>query len=125
MAITLAKVSHPNQIETQFEFGPFKAVVKTVTLDNSYLTTGEVVTAAQVNMTVLLGVIDMNGGGGLSVTNGSASLPVIVKRSANQKQVTFQPQGYDGASAGKANLEEKANAFDASLYSGNFLFIGY
>ena len=42
-AITLTKVAHPNQFDTQINFGDlFRGRVVTVTLDNSDLTTGEV-----------------------------------------------------------------------------------
>lgn len=126
MPITLAKVANPNQFETVTDFGGFfKGVIKTITLDNSYLTTGEIVTAAQVGFSRIYGVIDLQGGAGFTNAAGTQTLPAMVKTNATNSQVTFQPQRYDGASAGKANLEEVANAVDLSLFSGKFLFIGH
>ena len=125
MAVTLAKVANPNQIETVIDYGPFKGVFKVVTLDNSYLTTGEVVTAAQVGFRVIVGVVDLQGGAGFSNAAGTQTLPALAKVSATGSQVAFQAQRYDGASAGKANLEEAAATTDLSLFSGKFLFIGY
>lgn len=121
MALTLTEVPTINQIVQEFPLGSMKARVQDVLFDNSYPTGGEVVTAASLGWSALFGAIVM-----LDATNaaGTLTMPVMVKPNAAKTQVTLQLAGYDGASAGKASLEEKANAFDASLFTARIMWLG-
>ncbi len=120
MAITIADVATPNAAQTS-GLNQFKWRFKDITFDNSYPTTGEVVTATQVNLNMLVGVIP-----GLAVTSdGAAALPVYGEVNSTGSQATLQIYRYDGASAGKASLEEAANTFDASTFTVRLWFFGH
>lgn len=122
MAVTVADVANPNGAQTELSaFAPFRARFIDVTFDNSYVTTGEPLTTAMLGWNVLFGAIPL---GLASNAAGTLSMPVVVKSNAAQSQLTLQLQRYDGASAGKASLEEAANAFDASLFTVRLLVLG-
>lgn len=123
MALTVAQVSRPNARTSETTIGEFKLRVLDVTFDNSYPTTGEVLTAASIGWKYFYGglvpiAIAVNAA-------GTASLPVYIEPNSTGTQVTLQLFRYDGASAGKANLEEAANAFDASLFTARLYLLGY
>lgn len=122
MALTIANVSTPNATINEFSFGPYRARLIDVTFDNSYLTTGEILTAASLGWNQVFGAITITPPANAA---GTASMALLVKKATNNKQVTLQLQRYDGASAGKANFEEAANAFDASLFTTRILILGY
>jgi hypothetical protein len=122
MALTVTDIATPNAAATEFPLGIFKAKLVDVTFDNSYPTTGEVLTAASRSWIQIFGAIPVT-----PPTNaaGTASMGLVVKKNATNTQLTLQLQGVDGAAAGKANLEEKANAFDASTFTTRLLLLGY
>jgi hypothetical protein len=123
MAVTNAKVSHPNQQETAFPVGMFKGVIRQITFDSSYPTTGEVVTAASLGFQKI-DFSFVEGGSFAHNAAGTASVGVKVVPNAARTQVTLFLYRYDGASAGKASFEEAANAFDASTFSTRIMFLG-
>lgn len=121
MALTLAEVSHPNAGQTTFSFGPFKATFKTVTFDNSYPTTGEIVTAAALGWNGLIGAICFSGG--IANTAGTLAHVIVARPDAAQSQVALQ--AIETGTAVDSPLKEATNAADLSTYSAVFLFIGY
>lgn len=123
MALTLAQIARPNSVISEFQFGEFKCRVLDVTFDASYPTTGEIITAASLGWNYLYG----NLGGSPIAMNaaGTLAMPVWIKPNTSGSQVTLQLMRYDGASAGKASLEEAANAFDASLFTVRVYLLGY
>jgi hypothetical protein len=122
MALTVTNVSTPNALINEFSFGPYKARLVDIAFDNSYLTTGEVLTAASLGWVQVFGAIVLT-----EPTNsaGTLMLPVVVKKNTANSQLTFQLYRYDGGAGGKASLEEAAPAFDASTFTGRFLILGY
>ena len=123
MAVTVAQVSRPNAAISETTVGEFKLRVVDVTFDNSYVTTGEPLAATALGWSYFYGHL----GGTAIATNatGTLALPVIVKPNASGSQVTLFLYRYDGASAGKASLEEAANAFDASTFTARLYLLGY
>lgn len=122
MAVTIAEVSNPNGAQTEFPFGIYKARIVDVTFDNSYVTTGEPLTAINLGWNGIFGAIPLTQAGNAA---GTLAMPVHIKPNSTLSQVTIQLLRYDGASAGKASLEEAANAFDASLFTVRLLVIGF
>lgn len=123
MALTLAQISRPNSAISEFQFGEFKCRIMDVTFDASYPTGGEVLTAASLGWNYLYGSL---GGNPIAMNAaGTLGIPVYVEPNAAGTQVTLQLLRYDGASAGKASLEEAAAAFDASLFTTRLYLLGY
>lgn len=123
MPVTVTQVSRPNAQITESTVGEFKLRVLDVTFDNSYVTTGEPLTAASLGWSFLFGHI-----GGIAMAKnaaGTLAMPVTVTPNASGSQVLLQAYRYDGASAGKASLEEAANAFDASTFTARLYLLGY
>lgn len=121
MAVTLANVSTPNQTYVQGEILGLKAVLMDVTFDNSYATAGESVTASQLNLNTIEYIFPFVA----KNAAGTAVLPGIGYPSgAGKLSALLQLYRYDGASAGKASLEEAAAAFDASLFTARVLVLG-
>lgn len=121
MAVTVANVSTPNQTYVQGEVLGLKAVLVDITFDSSYVTAGEAVTATQVNLNTIEYVFPTF----VKNAAGTASMLCFGYPSgAGKLSALLQLQRYDGASAGKANFEEAANAFDASAFTGRFLILG-
>jgi hypothetical protein len=121
MALTYTEVGTPNSSRTEFPLGHMKARIVDITFDSSYPTTGEVITAAALGWIQLYGAMPM----GLAVNSaGTSAIPVQFEPSADKKQMVAQLYGYDGASAGKANLEVKANTFDASTFTVRAMVFG-
>jgi hypothetical protein len=92
-----------------------------VTFDSSYPTGGEAVTAADLGWDQVHGAVVL-----FDAKNsaGTAVLPVVAVPNSTKTQVTLQLYRYDGASAGKANLEEAAAAFNASAFTARIKFLG-
>jgi NaMN:DMB phosphoribosyltransferase len=124
MAVTVTHISTPNAGQTWGSLGTFDTLMVDVLMDSSYLTTGEPITAAQFGLTGVVGAIPLS-----MLTNRASSntsgMPVHVFPNAAQTQLTIQPYRYDGASAGKAFMEEVANAVDVSAYTVRLLVIGF
>jgi hypothetical protein len=122
MPVALAEVSNPNGPQVWGSEPPYKTHLMDVTFDNSYPTTGEIVTATQVSLSQIVDVQVVR-----QPTNAAGTLALIAtcEPNASGSQAVIQLYRYDGAAAGKASLEEAANAFDASLFTGRFKFIGY
>ena len=114
MPVTVAQVTHPNQTVTQFPFGPWQARLVDITFDASYLTTGEPLSAVTLGVNQVHGAIVIYDAKNAA---GTLALPVLIVPNANRTSLTLQLLRYDGAAAGKASLEEAANAFDASLFT--------
>lgn len=122
MALTVTPVASPNSINVEFPIGIYRGKLMDITFDNSYVTTGEILLASAVGWTQIFGAITW-----IQPINaaGTLMLPAAVKANAANTQLTFQAYRYDGSSAGKASLEEAANAFDASAFTGRFMLLGY
>ena len=52
-------------------------------------------------------------------------MPLTIVANSTGSSIALQLLRYDGAAAGKASLEEAANAFDASLFTARILLLGY
>ncbi len=113
MAITITAVTGASGVA-----GNKRTRVYDVTLDNSYPTGGYSITPAQVGLKKIEFV---DAGGGAKNSAGTSLVPVRFDYT-NSK---LQAYRYDGASAGKAFLEEVSNAVDLSAFSVRLTFIGY
>lgn len=82
----------------------------------NYTTGGETITPASVG----LNVIENVSGGPFKTSTGVNILDWSYDFAANK----IQYYRYDGASVGKASLEEAAANFDASGYTGRLTFVG-
>ena len=123
MAVSIANVSHPNQNVWEGEFLGYKAKVVDVTFDNSYdNTNGEAVTAASLGYQQIYGAMVLAD----AWSGSSTDLAVLVRPVINsaQNSCALRAFRYDGANAGKASLEEVANAVDLSTYTARIVFIG-
>lgn len=120
MALTIANVSHPNQQVTEWPFGPFKCRLINVTFDNSYLTTGEVLTAATLGWNQIHGAIALDGG--ITTSTGTVMANIVARPNAARTQIAFQ--AYETAGTVDTAHKEVTSATDLSTYSGRFLIIG-
>jgi hypothetical protein len=112
MALTITKVAGADTV-----FGNKRVKVRDITFDSSYPTTGESLTAADVGLTK----IDFVETQGAKNSAGTAQVPVVYDYTNSKLQI----YRYDGASVGKANLEEAAAAFDASAFTARVRFVGH
>lgn len=119
MALTIADVTHPNSQSTAFPFGPFKAVVKTITFDSSYLTTGEVLNASDLGWNQVHGAIAISGVGN---ADGTLSLGTVVRANTAKTALAFQAQ--ETAGTVDTPHKELTSATDISAYYGTFLIFG-
>src|SRR5262245_8108846 len=121
MAVTVAEVTgNPNQYAA---YGlPYKFSLKAITFDNNYLTTGEPVTASQVGLNMIVGAWSVSDARNAA---GTLAIPVNVVVNSTGSQASLQLYRYDGASAGKASLEEAAGGFDASTFTARIMFFGH
>ena len=123
MAVTVANVSHPNQDVWEGEFLGQKARVIDVTFDSSYdNTNGEAVSAATLGLQGIYGVFVLADGWSGSTTDTLAVVRPVIN--STRDSVALRAFRYDGASAGKAYLEEVANAVDMSAFSVRLCVIG-
>lgn len=121
MALTLANVSHPNQMMSEFNLGPWKARVVRITFDSSYLTTGEVLAASALGWSNVIGAMPLTGVSNVSAS-GTAAVPVVVRPNAAQTSLTFQ--AYETAAAVDTVLKEVTSAQDLSTFVGDFIVLG-
>jgi hypothetical protein len=112
MALTFASENR------EVGFGHQRQVTVSVTFDNSYPTGGEAVTAGDFGLSVIEDVIVH---GPAANAAGTAGLPVHYNRSTGKLQL-FR---VDAANVGIVNLQEAANAFDASLFTVRLTVLGY
>ena len=120
MALTVAEVSHPNSQSTHVSLSPFKAKVVDITWDSSYLTGGEVLTAASLGWVQLYGAIALTNP--CTSTGTLAALP-LVKPNTAKTQLTFQ-LAEGGTTANDNPLKEVTSTQDMSTYTGRFLLLG-
>jgi hypothetical protein len=111
MALTIAKVTGADYVSSNK-----RVRVRTVTFDASYATGGLSLTPALVG----LRTIDTVHGGIAKNAAGTSALPVAYDFTAQK----LQAYRYDGASAGKAFLEEVTAAVDLSAFSVRLTFTG-
>jgi hypothetical protein len=123
MAVTVTNVTHPNQNVWEGEFLGQKCKVVDVTFDSSYdNANGEAVTAAQLGYQSLYGAFPMSQA--WSGTTTDLAVVVVPVVNSARTSVALRAFRYDGANAGKASLEEVANAVDLSTYTVRMVFIG-
>lgn len=121
MALTIAEVATPNSQTTQTEWFGVKAKIVDITFDNSYLTTGEVLTAAALGWDTILGgfaIEDINN----RASSGTLSYPTVVRANASGSQVTIQ--AYETAATVDNPLKEATSTQDLSTFVGRFVFLG-
>lgn len=121
MPLTIANVTHPNQSISEFQLGPWKARLIDVTFDSSYLTTGEVLTAAQLGWVQIHGAIVVELGSNRGST-GTLALDVNVRANAARTQVTVQ--AYETAGTVDTPHKEVTSAQDISAYTCRLLVFG-
>jgi hypothetical protein len=112
MALTIAKVTNGDYV-----IGNKKVRTRDITFDSSYATGGESLAATDVG---LRNVVSVATDGGAKNAAGTSLIPVRYDYT-NSKLQAFR---YDGASAGKAFLEEVAAAVDLSLFTVRAVFTG-
>lgn len=122
MPLTMTNVSNPQASITEFPLGPFKGRIVDLSLvgDTSYLTGGEVLTAAALGWNVIFGAIPVSGG--FATSTGALSADTIVKPNAAQTQLTFQLQ--ETAATVDTPTKEVSSGQDMSAYSGRYLVLG-
>lgn len=107
-----------NSRVTRTTIGNKKLAVYDVTFDSSYPTGGESLTASDL---ALKKIESVSCDGGAKNSAGTSLVPVRYDYT-NSK---LQAYRYDGASAGKAFLEEVANTVDLSAFTVRLTVIGY
>lgn len=112
MALTIAKVTNGDYV-----VGNKKIRTRDITFDNSYATGGESLTASDVG---LRSVVAVATDGGAKNSAGTSLVPVRY----DYTNAKLQAYRYDGASAGKAFLEEVAAAVDLSAFTVRAVFTG-
>lgn len=121
MALTVANVTTPNAEMHEGQMIGLKARVLDITFDSSYLTGGEVLTAASLGWVYTFGAIPLT-----NPTNstGTVMAPPVVKKNTAGTQLTFQLA--EGAATANDNpLKEVTSAQDMSAYTGRFIVLGY
>jgi hypothetical protein len=115
MAPAFAKVSSPGNPNTTVSNKRLRVV--DVTLDNSYPTGGYAITPAQLGFKVRIETVF-----DATAKNAAGTSAVPCRWDpANQKLQCYR---YDGASAGKAFLEEVVNAVDLSTFTVRLTALG-
>lgn len=112
MALTIAKVSGGDYV-----IGNKKVRTRDITFDNSYATGGIACTAASVGLRQVTSAFC---DGGAKNAAGTSLVPVRYDYANNK----LQAYRYDGASAGKAFLEEVTAAVDLSTFTVRMTFVG-
>lgn len=105
MALTIVAVKPPGDVHGGVRVGYFD-----VTFDNSYPTTGEPLTPQMVGLSQIFQVT-CDGG----AKNAAGTLLAPVRYDYVNKKL--QGYEYNGAAAGLAQLQEFANAFNASAFT--------
>ena len=113
MALTIASVTGADRVEANK-----RVKVRTLTFSNSYPTGGEVLTPALCGLRV---IYEVRPHGAAKNAAGTSALELAYDF-VNQK---LQAYRYDGASAGKAFLEEVTAAVDLSTFSVRCTIVGY
>ena len=122
MAVTVTNVTNPGGLLSEGQLGQLKFRIVDILFDASYLTTGEPLTAASFGWIYFFGGIVVNHAKNAA---GTLAMPLTIVANSTGSSIALQLLRYDGAAAGKASLEEAANAFDASLFTARVLLLGY
>lgn len=121
MALTVANVSTPNSEIHEGQFLGLRGRIVDITFDSSYLTGGEVLTAATMGWTYLFGAVPLTHP---TNTAGTVMAPAVVKKNTAGSQLTFQLA--EGAATADDNpLKEVGSTQDMSTYTGRFVVLGY
>ena len=119
MALTVTAVRTPNQDNHEGSFMGLRGRVVDITFDSSYLTTGEVLTAATLGWTYVFGAVVLTHP---TNTAGTLGLPTVVRANSTNSQLTFQPL----ESAGDGDpMDEAGSTNDLSAFTGRFIVLGY
>lgn len=121
MALTIAQVGNPNSAATEFPLGPFKARLIDVTFDNSYLTTGEVLTAADLGWNTIHGAVVVEHAQNRA-SSGTLSVYLTIRPNTARTQVTVQ--AYETAGTVDTSHKEVTSGADLSTYTGRLLVFG-
>ena len=120
MALTVANVSTPNAEMHEGDFVGLKARVLDLTFDSSYLTGGEVLTAASLGWTYLFGAVTLTDPANSA---GTLALGCTVKKNTAGTQLTFQAT--ETAGTVDTPHKEVSSTQDISAYTGRFVVLGY
>lgn len=118
MAVTFANVSTPNTSITEDQLFGLKARIVDVTFDNSYLTTGEVVTAAQLGWDTIQFVWAE------SAVNAAGTLAHNVVARPNAARTQMAIQAYETAATVDTPHKEVTSAADLSTYTVRLVVFG-
>jgi hypothetical protein len=113
---TAAKVTGAGR-SVDTKWGDKKIVTRDITFSNSYATGGEAITPASLGLSRIELVF-----GDAHAKNAAGTSLVPVRFDYTAKKL--QAYRYDGASAGKAFLEEVAAAVDLSTFTVRLSFMG-
>ncbi len=118
MPVTLAEVATPNTPLSQDVWFGMKARLLDVTFDNSYLTGGEILTAAQLGWDTIQFVLcdGARGAAGVGLVN------VIAVPNAARTQVALQ--AYETAGTVDLAHKEVSSAQDLSTYTARMIVFG-
>lgn len=116
MAVSLAEVAHPNSQSTVLAISPFQVVMKDVTFDASYPTTGEVITAAQLGYDTIQFVLSE------PAVNSAGTLSLGVKARPNTARSQVAVQLYETAGTVDTPHKEVTDTTDVSAYTARLIF---
>ncbi len=118
MPLTVAEVTHPNSQTTEIAIAPFKAKIIDITFDSSYLTTGEVLTAAQLGWNTIQFVWCEN------AVNVAGTLAVNLVARPNTTRTQVAIQAYETAGTVDLSHKEVTSAADLSTYTARVVVFG-
>lgn len=118
MALTLTPVTTPNQSTLEGSMMGLKFKVFDVTFDSSYLTTGEVVTAASLGWDTIQFVMCED------AVNAAGTLAHGVVARPNSTRTQVAVQAYETAATVDTPHKEATSAADLSTYTARLVFLG-
>lgn len=98
MSVTITNITTPNAAQTEFPLGPFRAKMVDVLFDATYPTAGEIITAANLGWSNLIGGIVIND----PAPSGVASMlrtRIVPNTAQSQLKLQLFQSGYDPTTA--------------------------
>ena len=98
MAVTITNITTPNSNVTEFPYGPFRARLVDVLFDSTYPTAGEIITAANLGWSTLVGGVVINS----PAPSGLASMintRIVPNTALTQVKLQLFQAGYDPTNA--------------------------
>jgi hypothetical protein len=98
MAVTITNITTPNSNLTEFSYGPFRARMVDVLFDSTYPTAGEIITAANLGWTSLVGGVVINDPAPSGLAT-SLRTRVVPNTALTQVKLQLMQSGYDPTNA--------------------------